>query len=175
MPACKRKKREPFPVLPNPLSGACSDLPLLLLIRTQCFWLGVLDLVLMYALKERLGVWVVSIAIIDGLLGYFFAYLFYFLFAMHDDVIWMCRGLIVIFLYVCGTAFLTFEALSDPRSHVEFSEGLVNGLKAFANLVVFCHGVSIMNATKEAQKKAANPPTAGTRAAQAEGGKASMV
>ena len=90
----------------------------------------------MYALKESMGVWVVSIAIVDGLLGYFFAYLFYFLFAMHDDVIWMCRGLIVIFLYVCGTAFLTFEALSDPDSHVEFSEGLVNGLKAFANLIV---------------------------------------
>lgn len=137
--------------------------------HTQCFWLGVLDLVLMYALKESMGVWVVSIAIVDGLLGYFFAYLFYFLFAMHDDVIWMCRGLIVIFLYVCGTAFLTFEALSDPDSHVEFSEGLVNGLKAFANLIVFFHGVSIMNATKEAQKRAANP------SAQAAAGKASMV
>lgn len=117
--------------------------------NVTCFWLGFLDLILMFWLRTEPGVWSISIAILDGLLGYFFAYFFFFTFISTSNVVWMCRGLVVIGLYVIGTAFLTYEAFAAPESHVVVIEGLVNGLKALANCVVFFHAVRIMNATRK--------------------------
>ncbi len=56
---------------------------------------------------------------------------------------------------VCGTAFLTYEALEDPQSHVAVIEGIVNGVKAFANAIILYHAVQIMNAARDEAKKAA--------------------
>lgn len=60
----------------------------------------------------------------------------------------MMRGLLILAFYVLGTAYLTYEGLTDPEhQHIERIEGVVNGLKAFANAVVTWHGLQIVNAT----------------------------
>ena len=128
--------------------------------NVTCFWLGFFELVLMFWLRTEPGLWSISIAILDGLLGYFFAYLFFFIFISNPNVVWMCRGLVVIGLYVVGTAFLTYEAFEAPESHVVVIEGIVNGLKALANCVVFFHAVRIMNAARAEAKTPASAPSA---------------
>ena len=105
-----------------------------------CFWLGVFDLLLIFLLKsEKSSVWAWLIAIVDGALGYLFAYLFYFLFLATANPQWMRLGLGAMLLYVVGTAYLTYEGLNGPGSHVEVVEGLLNGLKALSNLVILYH------------------------------------
>lgn len=110
-----------------------------------CFWLGVLDLVVMFALRgdHALGVWGWSIALIDGVLGYLFAYTFYFIFISYGNKAWMGRCLWIIFFYAAGTAYLTYEGLEGPGTHIVKTEGAINGLKAVANLIVFFHGLQM--------------------------------
>ena len=110
-----------------------------------CFWLGFLELILLYLLKTEFGVWSVSIAIVDGFLGYIFAYLFYFVFVATANRRWQFWGFMTILAYASGTAYLTFEALTLSTSHVVLIEGLVNGCKALANFCVGYHALQIFS------------------------------
>ena len=109
-----------------------------------CFWLGVFDLLLIFLLKsEKSSVWAWLIAIVDGALGYLFAYTFYFLFISYAKPEYMRIGLYIMGLYVLGTAYLTYEGLAGPGGHIDKSEGIVNGCKAVANAVEMYWGIKI--------------------------------
>ena len=60
-----------------------------------------------------------AVAIADGVLGYLFAYTFYFLFISTGSRTkhWMRVGLLVIALYVLGTGYLTYVAARRIVSH----------------------------------------------------------
>ena len=110
-----------------------------------CFWLGVLDVCLIFddVLQNwelhRVWAWLIAIAVVDGLLGYIFAYTFYFVFIAYGEPRWMNWGVGLLSLYVIGTAWLTYEAVG----HVQVVEAAINGAKAVANAACLYHGVQI--------------------------------
>ena len=132
--------------LPNPCkpTSPSSRKFAFVLWNVLCFWLGVLDLVIIFLLRSELSsMWAWMIALVDGLLGYLFAYTFYFVFIAYGKRKWMGLGLLLLVSYVFGTGYLTYEGLNGPGDHIEVIEGVVEGLKATANTVVFYHGLQI--------------------------------
>ena len=77
--------------------------------NVMCFWVGAIDVVLVLLLEHGVSWLSVVVACVDGLLGYLFAYTFYFLFILtcKRTKFWMRVGLVVIAAYVVGTGFLT--------------------------------------------------------------------
>lgn len=119
--------------------------------NVACFWLGVIDLVLIAVLKEKhieASFWTSCIALVDGLAGYFFACLFYFLFVSSVNTRFQGWGLWILLLYAGGTAYLTYEALEHPEDHVEIAEGVLNALKCVANLAAFSWALRIWIAAR---------------------------
>jgi len=122
-----------------------------------CFWLGVIELMLFFLLKTEFGLWGWLIVIVDGLLGYLFAYTFYFIFVSYAKREWMGRGLGALLVYVAATAYLTYEGLTDPtHTHIDRAEGIANGLKAFANAVAAFHAWQIVRHSGHCATKMAN-------------------
>ena len=128
MSACGVCLKLMAPVLmtcPNPFkpSSESSRKIAFVIWNVVCFWLGVFDLLLIFLLKsEKSSVWAWLIAIVDGALGYLFAYTFYFLFISYAKPEYMRIG-----LYIWGsTSSLphtpTYEGLAG-RWHIDKSEG----------------------------------------------------
>lgn len=134
--------------LPNPFrpSTAASRKAKFVLWNVLCFWLGVVDLLVIFALKSELAsTWAWLIALVDGLLGYLFAYTFYFVFVAYGSSLkWMLWGVGLVASYVALTAYLTYEGLRGPGDHIEAIEGVLNGCKAVANTVVLYHAATIV-------------------------------
>jgi len=141
-----RNCRSVLATLPNPFRPASAKKRRVAFVlwNVLTMWLGVLDLVVIVLLKSELSsLWAWLIAFVDGVLGYLFAYLFYFIFISYGKQKWMLRGLVFILAYVAGTAWLTYQGVVGPGNHVQRVEAVLNSLKAFANLVVVWHGLQI--------------------------------
>ena len=140
--------------LPNPFvpSNEASRKAKFVLWNVLCFWIGVVDLVVIFALKSELhSGWAWVIALFDGFLGYLFAYTFYFIFVLYGKQRWMLGGLAIVAAYVLGTAYLTYEGTNGPGTHIEMTEGVLNGCKALANMIVLYHGAKIVWKEQSAQ------------------------
>lgn len=74
-----------------------------------CFWIGIVDLILVLLLEHGFTVVSTVVGLVDGVLGYLFAYTFYFLFISTGPnmMSWMGLGLVLIMLYVLGTGALS--------------------------------------------------------------------
>jgi len=104
-----------------------------------------------------LSIFAILIAVVDGLLGYAFAYTFYFLFITTGPCtkLWMFRGLLVILSYVIGTGVLTYLALGrvgliEEQTGETYAEVMteigLEGAKCAANMVVLYHALLLYNA-----------------------------
>merc|ERR1712216_1087622 len=132
--------------LPNPFrpSSPNSRRVAFVLWNVLCMWLGVVDLLIILLLKTEIrSVWALLIALVDGLLGYIFAYSFYFVFISYGKRKWMQRGLAMIVGYVIGTAYLTYQGAYGSGAHIERVETVLNGMKATAYAVLVRHGLQI--------------------------------
>ena len=129
-----------------------------------CFWVGILDVVLVLVLEHGLSTFAILMGVFDGVLGYAFAYTFYFLFITTGirTKLWMARGLGVILCYVLGTGFLTYSAWQriefiEEQTGETLNEVLLEifleSAKCLANLFVLFHGVLLY----AAQPNDANP------------------
>lgn len=161
-PCCRKRNSKPVEDAPDPRAPETIEF-----IRWNVisFWLGIADLLISEIMSQQPpNLWVLSITLLDGQLGYFFAYAFYFIFIAHArNARWMRGGLAVILLYIITTALLTYEALEAASSRVETSEGISNGLKAAANCMLLYYAFVISRgAIEKAQTmemiKASRPP-----------------
>lgn len=119
-----------------------------------CFWVGVLDLLLVLLLEHGLTVYTALLGLVDGLLGFLFAYTFYFLFVTTGPraKLWMLRGLLIILSYVLATGLLTYLAFSrialikqatgETYREVMMEIGL-EGAKCASNVLVLYHALLI--------------------------------
>lgn len=120
--------------------------------NVMCFWVGAIDVVLVLLLEHGVSWLSVVVACVDGLLGYLFAYTFYFLFILtcKRTKFWMRVGLVVIAAYVVGTGFLTWQA-SQRMEQLEALTGETHGdlvleialeaTKAVANFIILYHAL----------------------------------
>jgi len=119
-----------------------------------CFWIGIFDAVLVLTLESKFSALGFAVAAFDSLLGYAFAYTFYFLFITTGPrtKLWMFRGLILIALYVLGTGALVYlatrkiefiEHLTGETVNEVVLEIVIEGAKCFANTIVFYHGLRL--------------------------------
>ena len=135
--------------LPNPCrpSSESSRKAKFVFWNVLTFWIGMVDLVVIFVLKsEKSSGWAWLLALVDGLLGYLFAYTFYFIFIAYGKSEWMQWGLWMILAYVLLTAYLTYASLCGPGHHVEMVEGGLNGCKALSNTIVLWHGFKMATA-----------------------------
>jgi len=112
-----------------------------------CFWIGIIDLILVLLLEHGLTVVSTVVGLVDGVLGYLFAYTFYFLFISTGPnmMSWMGLGLVLITLYVLGTGYLTVRAWNSLEMIEEITgesywevllEIFLEGAKCAANLML---------------------------------------
>jgi len=97
-----------------------------------CFWLGVVDFVLMFLFSNTVVAGALTVAAADGFAGYCFAYFFYFIFICTDKKKWMLIGFSAIAVYVLTVLILAYYALTS----FNVAELVLNLLKVVANAIM---------------------------------------
>jgi len=108
-----------------------------------CFWLGVIDFVVLFLISDSLVAAALVVAAADGFAGYCFAYLFYFVFICSGKKQWMLVGFVFIALYVCITLYLCYANAVT----LDILELLLNVLKTASNTIIGYHAYVLFKDT----------------------------
>jgi len=115
-----------------------------------CFWLGVLDVLVLGLFQASLFLWVLTVAAVDFFAGYAFAYFFYFVFVCSEKKSWMKVGFAAIAIYVATVLYLAYASVMT----VDILGVVLNVAKAIANGIVGYHAYLLFTAAPaEASKE----------------------
>jgi len=108
-----------------------------------CFWLGVVDFVILFLISTSLVASALVVAACDGFLGYCFAYFFYFIFVCGEKKFYMLFGFVLIALYVCITIYLSYY---NALVSLNILELVLNVLKTLFNTIIGYHAFLLFKA-----------------------------
>jgi len=115
--------------------------------NVMCFWLGVVDLILVGLLTVGLVLGALGMAALDCFLGYVVAYFFYFVFICSENKKLMQFGFIALAAYVVITLYLAYTSFMG----LQFLEVGLNVFKAVFNSIVSFHAFQLYRATPAAE------------------------
>jgi len=110
-----------------------------------CFWLGVVDLLLVGMLTVGLVFGAFSIAALDCFAGYVMAYFFYFVFICAENKKLMTFGSVCLAVYVLLTLYLGYTSFMT----LNILEVVLNAFKAAFNSVVAFYAIQLYRATPQ--------------------------
>jgi len=110
-----------------------------------CFWLGVVDFIVLFLVATDVVAGALTIAAMDGFAGYCVAYFVYFIFVCSVKKKWMLLGVIFLVSYVC---WLIYHAYNSVTS-IDVIEVLIDVPKIAFNSILTYHAFMLYKETKE--------------------------